>query len=110
MLDNLVENALNYSPPDTTVAIEWGATAHGCAAGRARRGPGDRPGRARARVRALLPRRGGRGGAPGTGLGLSVVEALAQRWGGSVELRGAPEGGTRAEVVLPLAVGDRTEP
>jgi signal transduction histidine kinase len=41
--------------------------------------------------------------APGTGLGLSVVEALAERWGGSVRLVDRPEGGTRAEVVLPLA-------
>ncbi len=46
-----------------------------------------------------------RGGAPGTGLGLPVVEALAARWGGSVELVDRPEGGTRAEVVLPLATG-----
>ena len=46
-----------------------------------------------------------RGGAPGTGLGLSVVEALAERWGGSVELASRPEGGTRAE--RGAAAGDR---
>ena len=50
------------------------------------------------------------GGAPGTGLGLPVVEALADRWGGSVELANRPEGGTRAKVLLPLAArsGERS--
>jgi signal transduction histidine kinase len=37
-------------------------------------------------------------------LGLSVVEALAGRWGGSVRLEDRPEGGTRCEVRLPPIV------
>ena len=41
-----------------------------------------------------------RGGASGTGLGLAVVEALANRWGGEVSLTNRPEGGARAEVAL----------
>jgi signal transduction histidine kinase len=43
-----------------------------------------------------------RTGAAGTGLGLSVVESLAKRWEGSVTLEERPEGGTRAELRLPL--------
>jgi signal transduction histidine kinase len=42
------------------------------------------------------------GGTAGTGLGLSVVEALAHRWGGDVSLENRREGGTRVEVTLPL--------
>jgi signal transduction histidine kinase len=42
-----------------------------------------------------------RGGAPGTGLGLSVVEALANRWEGEVRIGNRPEGGALAELVLP---------
>ncbi len=41
-------------------------------------------------------------GGGGTGLGLAIVGALAARWGGSASLRRRPEGGTRAEVRLPL--------
>ena len=44
-----------------------------------------------------------RDGAPGTGLGLAVVEALARRWGGSVELSHRAAGGTRAEVAAAAA-------
>ena len=103
VLDNLVENALNYSPADSTVAIEWEADGALGPAGRARRGsaaidPGERE-----RVFERFFRgEAARGGAPGTGLGLPLVEALAARWGGSVELGDRPEGGTRAEIVLPL--------
>ncbi|MFC4454394.1 ATP-binding protein [Deinococcus sonorensis] len=38
----------------------------------------------------------------GTGLGLSVVRALTQAHGGTVQLSGSPLGGTRATVTLPL--------
>ena len=41
------------------------------------------------------------GGAPGTGLGLNVVEALARRWEGEATLTNRAEGGARAEIVLP---------
>jgi len=43
--------------------------------------------------------------APGTGLGLAVVEALAHRWGGKVAISNRPQGGARAEVRLPAAAG-----
>ena len=49
------------------------------------------------------------GGAAGSGLGLSVVEQLAERWGGGVSLTNRPEGGARAEVSLPAAVAERVE-
>ena len=41
----------------------------------------------------------------GSGLGLSIVAAIAAAHGGSVELRARPEGGLRVAVTLPLAVG-----
>ena len=41
-LDNLVENALNYSPVASTVTIEWGSRRRVGLARRARRGPGHR--------------------------------------------------------------------
>ena len=66
-------------------------------------GPGIDPGEREQVFERFFRGAASRGGAPGTGLGLPVVEALAARWGGSVELVDRPEGGTRAQVVLPLA-------
>lgn len=39
----------------------------------------------------------------GTGLGLTIARAVARAHGGDVTLTGRPEGGLRAEIVLPLA-------
>ena len=38
----------------------------------------------------------GRGGAPGTGLGLPIARELMRAWGGDATLANRPEGGTRA--------------
>jgi signal transduction histidine kinase len=48
----------------------------------------------------------GGGRRPGTGLGLAIVRVLAERWGGSVQLRNREAEGLRAEVRLPLAHAD----
>jgi signal transduction histidine kinase len=103
ILDNLVENALNYSPVDTVVAIEWDAPA----AGAARlavldEGPGIDPAERERVLERFYRGEASRNGAAGTGLGLSVVEALAERWDGSIRLSDRATGGTAAEVLLPL--------
>jgi signal transduction histidine kinase len=101
ILDNLVSNALGYSPPGTTVTIEWdgGEVARLAVLDE---GPGVEPGE-RERVFERFYRGAAGGGATaGTGLGLSVVEALARRWGGAATLDNRPEGGARAEVTLPI--------
>jgi len=41
--------------------------------------------------------------APGSGLGLSIVDELARAYGGSLSLSSSPLGGLRIEVVLPRA-------
>jgi two-component system, OmpR family, sensor kinase len=100
ILDNLVENALHYSPSGTTVTIEWG----GGAVSRLAvldEGPGV-DSQEHERVFERFYRGAAAGGTAGTGLGLSVVEALAHRWGGDVSLENRREGGTRVEVTLPL--------
>jgi two-component system, OmpR family, sensor kinase len=100
IVDNLVENAIHYSPPGTTVTIAW-------AGDRTARlavldeGPGVAA-QERGRVFERFYRGGAAGGTAGTGLGLSVVEALARRWGGEVSLENRPEGGARVEVTMPL--------
>jgi signal transduction histidine kinase len=103
IVDNLVENALNYSPIASTVTIEWGVDRESAWLAVLDQGPGISPDE-RERVFERFFRGEASRDAEGTGLGLSVVEALAERWGGSVRLEDRPEGGTRGEVRLPLIV------
>jgi signal transduction histidine kinase len=100
ILDNLVENALDYSPPQTTVTIEWGASDYAYLAV-LDQGPGVEPDE-RDRVFERFYRGEAARATAGTGLGLAVVEALARRWGGEVSLDNRREGGARVEVRLPL--------
>jgi two-component system, OmpR family, sensor kinase len=109
ILDNLVENALNYSPGGTAVAIEWGAGSGSAWVAVLDEGPGIEPGERERVFERFYRGAASRGGAAGTGLGLSVVESLARRWDGSVTLEERPEGGTRAELVLPL-LGSAAQP
>jgi len=55
--------------------------------------------------RAKVSRRGQRldESKPGSGLGLSIVVDLAALYGGSLSLGNAPNGGLRAELILPAA-------
>jgi two-component system, OmpR family, sensor kinase len=98
-LDNLIENALHYAPPGTTVTVAWDA---GGRIAVLDEGPGVPPGEERTVFERF---RRGRSDRPGTGLGLAIVDALARRWGGSASIATRAEGGARAEVILPLAVG-----
>jgi two-component system, OmpR family, sensor kinase len=105
MLDNLVENAIHYSPPGTTVSIRWGQTGTEVWLAVEDEGPGIAPGEEE-----TLFDRFARGTAgktvPGTGIGLAVVQMLARRWRGRASIRHRPEGGARVEVWLPAAEDD----
>ena len=96
VLDNLIENALVYSPPGTLVTISWSDDGRLAVLDE---GPGVPPGE----ERQLFERfRRGRSERPGTGLGLAIVETLARRWGGSASIGTRETGGARAEVVFPV--------
>ena len=105
VLDNLIENALNYSPRGTTVTLECGQQGELTLLAVSDEGPGVQPSEAARLFERFY--RGSREGAkaPGTGLGLSVVEALVRRWGGQVSITNRPDGGARAEVRLPASAG-----
>jgi two-component system, OmpR family, sensor kinase len=104
MLDNLIENALHYAPPGTTVSVRWGRTGPDVWLAVEDEGPGIAPGEEE-----TLFDRFARGTAstasPGTGLGLAVVQMLARRWRGRASIRNRQEGGARVEVWLPVAEG-----
>lgn len=102
VLDNLLDNAVQYAPPGTAITVETGALSDGGVLIVADDGPGIPPGD-RAKVferfyRGVIGQHSG----PGTGLGLSIVEQLVNRWGGEVRLADGRGGnGTRFEISLP---------
>jgi two-component system, OmpR family, sensor kinase len=99
VLDNLIENALKYSPGGT-VAVECGEEGGEVYVAVMDEGPGLEQGEEQ-RVFERFARGSGGRRSPGTGLGLALVETLARRWGGSARLANRAEGGTRAEIRLP---------
>ncbi len=99
ILDALVENALAYSPAGSDVEV---LALAGSLEVRDR-GPGLDPGEEEHVFERFHRGGAGREGAPGTGLGLPIARELARHWGGDVELRRRPGGGTVAEVRLPPA-------
>jgi signal transduction histidine kinase len=106
ILDNLVENALNYSPEGTAITIEWGRTADRAYLAVTDEGPGIDPAEAARLFERFFRGARSRDKAPGSGLGLAVVESLARRWGGEVAIANRSGRGARSEVRLPL-VGNR---
>ena len=109
ILDNLTENALNYSPAGTTVTLGWARDGDDVRIEVLDEGAGIDPDEAERVFQRFYRGSASHGGAAGSGLGLSVVEQLAERWGGGVSLTNRPEGGARAEVSLPAAVAERVE-
>ena len=105
MLDNLIENAIHYSPPGTTVSIRWGQTGPEVWLAVEDEGPGIAPGEEDTLFDRFARGRAGKT-MPGTGIGLAVVQMLARRWRGRASIRNRPEGGARVEVWLPAVEGD----
>jgi signal transduction histidine kinase len=111
VLDNLVDNALKFSPPRTTVRVSLrrdGDAARVCVEDR---GPGLTtddlahlfvPG---ARLSAKPT-----SGEPSTGLGLSLAKAWVEAMDGQIWAEPAPAGGARFHVSFPIDVEDDAAP
>jgi signal transduction histidine kinase len=104
VLANLVENAVKYSPAGGVVDVQAMATNGRVLVHVRDHGPGVSPDDqslifekfGRAKTGKLLP---------GTGLGLFIARSIAEAHGGSLEVRGAPDGGAIFTLALPLARG-----
>ena len=100
ILDNLVENAIKYSPRGSAVMIECGSENGSASVGViSDSGPLDDEVAAHAFERFYR----GRGSNPGTGLGLPIVQALVKRRGGQASLDSLDGTKVRARVTLPAA-------
>lgn len=95
-VDVLLENAILYSPPGSTVTI---------AAAPERievqdEGPGLLPGEEEAVFERFSRGSAGQRGPKGTGLGLPIARELTRQWGGEVTLSDREQGGLRAVIRL----------
>jgi signal transduction histidine kinase len=105
VVDNLIENALRYTPPGAHVTLESQAEDGRATLIVADDGPGI-PQEDRTRVFERFYRgSNGRRLGPGTGLGLAIVAELVERWGGDVTLAEGP--GTRIQVAFTRTLADR---
>jgi signal transduction histidine kinase len=103
VLDNLLENALAYSPPGSEVALHWSRQPGAVRLAVLDEGPGLEPGEEERVFERFARGSTGRTRPHGTGLGLAIVSALARRWDGTATLANRPEGGALAEIILPAA-------
>jgi len=96
ILDNLIDNAITYAPGP--IAVDSGQVDERMFVAVQDHGPGIPPTEV-ARVTERFYR--GRGvPAGGSGLGLAIARDLAEKWGGSLEVRTPEGGGTRVKVFL----------
>lgn len=100
ILDNYIDNALDYAPAGTSISIEITRSGNDTTIAVADRGPGMAP-TARDRAFDRFWRGAESQNRPGgSGLGLSIVAQLAAASGGRVALLENPGGGLRATVTL----------
>ncbi|MDS1142267.1 ATP-binding protein [Pusillimonas sp. SM2304] len=101
-LTNLIDNAIRYTPAGTPIAIHIETQSNGTLRlSVLDEGPGlDDEGRAQAANRFWR----GDIKTPGNGLGLSIVDAIARRHGGTLELLARDGPGLEARLVLPIAL------
>ncbi|NVF13883.1 ATP-binding protein [Vreelandella maris] len=96
LVQNLVGNAIQHSPNQSTINITLATTPHGFQLMVDDQGPGI-PVNERKKVVERFQRAGP---SAGSGLGLSIVERLVTRHGGTLQLDDAPSGGLRVRIVL----------
>jgi len=103
-LINLLDNALKYSPKHLPVSVSVHLTGGSISVLINDSGPGI-PASQRLQVQQAYFRleRDRQSATPGTGIGLSVVQTIAQRYGGSLAFGDSSTGGTQARLQLPIA-------
>ncbi|WP_085632837.1 MULTISPECIES: ATP-binding protein [unclassified Pseudomonas] len=97
-LNNLITNAANFSPENGVISVRLALSDGFCHLSVEDQGPGiDEADRER-----LFERFYSRGNAQGAGLGLTIVNAIATRLGGRIELANLPGRGLRATLSIPV--------
>ena len=105
IIDNLVGNAIKYSPDGSPVAITVRRNGSDAMVEVEDRGPGIAPSE-RQKIFDRFFRGAAAAGTTGLGLGLSLVSEVAQWHGGAVSAHDAAGGGSVFTVALPLAAAE----
>jgi two-component system sensor histidine kinase QseC len=108
MIDNLIDNAIKYSPPDGTVMVQVACEGTQAVLAVADQGTGI-PSGLRERVFDRFFRNPDQTQS-GSGLGLAIVKSVVDKHGGEVALGETEGGGLRAVVRLPLAAAEAAQP
>jgi two-component system, OmpR family, sensor histidine kinase ChvG len=104
VFENLLDNALSFSPPGSTVTIRANRSGEQVVVEVEDQGPGISPEhRDRVFDRFFSYRPGGASQDGHTGLGLAIVKAIVEGYGGEVEAGGAERKGAVVEVRLPAS-------
>ncbi|AMO96850.1 his Kinase A domain protein [Collimonas fungivorans] len=96
-LRNLLDNALRHTPAAQGVSLELQSSKDACVFRVRDHGPG----LSAEELEMVTERFWRRGSGQGSGLGLSIVVAITERFGGAFELLQRPEGGLEATLRLP---------
>ncbi len=104
---NLIDNALNWSPPEQVLRVEAGLCGDRIDFRVVDRGPGIPPAD-RDAVFQPFQRLGDGGGAAtdGVGLGLAVAKGFVEAMGGELSLEDTPGGGLTSVISLPVVSGE----
>jgi two-component system osmolarity sensor histidine kinase EnvZ len=102
---NLIENALRHAGAEHPVELELTRAGGKIVIAVLDRGPGIAPADAERLMQPFTRGEAARTGAGGAGLGLAIVDRIAQAHGGRLELRARPGGGLAARLVLPHPAG-----
>jgi two-component system sensor histidine kinase ChvG len=104
VLDNLLDNAISFSPPGAAVSVLLEAGAETVLLTVRDRGPGVPPEHAERIFDRFFSYRPQQSGATAhTGLGLAIARSIVRAYGGEMRTRNHPRGGALFEVELPLA-------
>ncbi len=98
-LRQLVDNALKYSPPTSTVDIQ--ASSNGAVSIAVHNSGSTIPEREQARIFERFYRGAGARQIPGTGMGLAIVQRIAQAHSGALTVSSSAEDGTTFSLSLP---------
>jgi two-component system sensor histidine kinase KdpD len=100
-LRQLIDNAIKYSPPTST--IEVSAHSDGVIELAVRNSGAAIPEREQARIFERFYRGGQARHVPGTGMGLAIVQQIARAHGGTLRVESSAQAGTTLTVVFPRA-------
>jgi two-component system, OmpR family, sensor kinase len=100
IVDNLLANAVNHTPPGTSISVGVAASDGGVLITVDDDGPGV-PADEREAIFGIFTRGSGESYVPGTGVGLSLVAQFAELHGGRVWVEESSSGGASFRVFLP---------